>query len=58
MSKEEWETFTKEQTKKAVDELVSSPDFNRWVVANANRISVTPPGTSSSAQRQRLFRWF
>ncbi|KAL6658057.1 hypothetical protein ACP70R_004304 [Stipagrostis hirtigluma subsp. patula] len=60
-SKEEYDAFTKEETKKAMKQLLSSPDFNRWALANADRISVTPPGgsySSSSEQRPRLFGWF
>jgi hypothetical protein len=60
-SKEEYEAFTKEETKKAMKQLLSSPDFNRWALANADRISVTPPGGSYSSTRQRsnrLFGWF
>ncbi|TVU46420.1 hypothetical protein EJB05_05955 [Eragrostis curvula] len=62
-SKEEYEAFTKEETKKAMKQLLSSPDFNRWALANADRISVTPPGGSYSSnsqrqQRNRLFGWF
>ncbi|KAK3153069.1 hypothetical protein QOZ80_2BG0167230 [Eleusine coracana subsp. coracana] len=62
-SKEEYEAFTKQETKKAMKQLLSSPDFNRWALANADRISVTPAGgsySSNSQQRQknRLFGWF
>ncbi|GLT75384.1 hypothetical protein SLA2020_471150 [Shorea laevis] len=59
-TKDEWEKFTQESTKKAVDELVSSPDFSKWVAANADRITVTPgksPATNSS-QRRRSLLWF
>ncbi|XP_062215274.1 uncharacterized protein LOC133915901 [Phragmites australis] len=62
-SKEEYEALTKEETKKAMKQLLSSPDFNRWALANADRISVTPRGgsyssSSNSQQRPRLFGWF
>ncbi|WVZ57398.1 hypothetical protein U9M48_007786 [Paspalum notatum var. saurae] len=62
-SKEEYEAFTREETKKAMKQLLSSPDFNRWALANADRISVAPPGgsyssSSSSQQRHRFFGLF
>ncbi|KAM0887059.1 hypothetical protein ACQ4PT_029290 [Festuca glaucescens] len=60
-SKEEYEAFTREETKKGMKQLLSSPDFNRWALANADRISVTPPGTGinkSSQQRQRFLGLF
>uniref|UniRef100_A0A804LM93 Uncharacterized protein n=1 Tax=Zea mays TaxID=4577 RepID=A0A804LM93_MAIZE len=55
-SKEEYEAFTREETKKAMKQLLSSPDFNRWALANADRISVAPPGgnySSSNSNQQR-----
>lgn len=55
-SKDEWERFTRDSTEKAVEELVSSPDFGKWVAKNAERISVTP---ITSRQRKRWrFLWF
>nr|CAB3495495.1 unnamed protein product [Digitaria exilis] len=62
-SKEEYDAFTREETKKGVTQLMSSPDFNRWALANADRISVTPPGgsyssSSSCQQRRRIFGLF
>ncbi|KMZ69530.1 hypothetical protein ZOSMA_20G00060 [Zostera marina] len=42
LSKEEWKSFTKETTKQAMEELVSSPGFGSWVAANADRITVSP----------------
>lgn len=60
-SKEEWVKVTEEHTKKALRELVSSPDFNRWAVANADRISVTPPkrvANRENENRRHVFRWF
>ncbi|GMJ08054.1 Inner Nuclear Membrane Protein B [Hibiscus trionum] len=56
-SKGEWEKFTRESTKRAVKELVSSPDFNKWAAANAERITVTPR-TSSGSASARPRRWF
>lgn len=41
-SKDEWDEFTKESTKKALESLVCSPDFNRWAVAHADRITLLP----------------
>jgi hypothetical protein len=62
-SDEEYKAFTREETNKAMKQLLSSPDFNRWAMANADRISVTPPGgsyssSSSSQRRHRLFGLF
>ncbi|OMO56468.1 hypothetical protein CCACVL1_26539 [Corchorus capsularis] len=58
-SKAEWEKFTKDSTQKALDELVSSPDFSKWVASNADRITVTPStsSVSNSARRRRWFLW-
>ncbi|KAH7566709.1 hypothetical protein JRO89_XS08G0219600 [Xanthoceras sorbifolium] len=53
ISKEEWGKFTKDSTKRAVEELASSPDFSKWVAANADRITVTPNKTSSDSSSQR-----
>eukprot|EP01018_Ginkgo_biloba_P007023 Gb_02768 [translate_table: standard] len=41
-SKEEWETFTKDSTRKAIRELVSTPEFSDWAVENADRIMTIP----------------
>ncbi|GMP31234.1 hypothetical protein CsSME_00005536 [Camellia sinensis var. sinensis] len=41
-SKDVWEKFTKDSTKKALEELVSSPDFSKWAVINAERITLSP----------------
>uniref|UniRef100_A0A0D9VW74 Uncharacterized protein n=1 Tax=Leersia perrieri TaxID=77586 RepID=A0A0D9VW74_9ORYZ len=60
-SEEEYEAFTREETNKAMKQLISSPDFNRWALANVDRISVTPQRTrpnSSNQQRRRLFGLF
>ncbi|OMP01803.1 hypothetical protein COLO4_11588 [Corchorus olitorius] len=58
-TKAEWEKFTKDSTQKALDELVSSPDFSKWVASNADRITVTPStsSASNSARRRRWFLW-
>ncbi|KVH93454.1 Transmembrane protein 194 [Cynara cardunculus var. scolymus] len=41
-SKDEWDEFTKESTKKALESLVCSPDFSRWAVDHADRITLLP----------------
>lgn len=41
-SKEGWESFTRESTRKAMCELVSKPEFSDWVVEHADRINVAP----------------
>ncbi|KAL8117806.1 uncharacterized protein LOC141723438 isoform X2 [Apium graveolens] len=53
-SKEEWEKFTRETTKNALEGLVSSPDFSRWAVAHADRITLTPTKDSAKEPRRRL----
>ncbi|KAG2539893.1 uncharacterized protein LOC120689741 isoform X1 [Panicum virgatum] len=61
LSEEEYKAFTREETRKAMKQLVSSPDFNKWALANADRISVTPPGgsySSSSSSRQQRHGFF
>ena len=55
-SKDEWVKFTRDTTKRAVEELVSSPDFSKWAAANAERITVTPSNSSANASARR--RWF
>ncbi|KAE8671474.1 hypothetical protein F3Y22_tig00111947pilonHSYRG00055 [Hibiscus syriacus] len=57
ISRSEWEKFTRDSTKRAVEELVSSPDFSKWAAANAERITVTPRRSSGSASA-RPRRWF
>ncbi|ONK59815.1 uncharacterized protein A4U43_C08F11100 [Asparagus officinalis] len=57
-SKEEWEQFTKENTREALRELVSSPDFNKWAMDNAERITLTPPNANIRQRKQRRFLWF
>ncbi|KAM3412066.1 hypothetical protein ACQJBY_003624 [Aegilops geniculata] len=58
-TKEEYEAFTKEETRKGMQQLLSSPDFNRWALANADRISVTPAGSGRSSSRsQERHRFF
>ncbi|KAH9663969.1 transmembrane protein (DUF2215) [Citrus sinensis] len=52
-SKEEWERFTRDSTERALEGLVSSPDFSKWVAANAERITVTPRKTSADSSVRR-----
>ncbi|KAK8962410.1 hypothetical protein KSP40_PGU011330 [Platanthera guangdongensis] len=56
-NKEEWEAFTREETRKGLRELVSSPDFSAWAVENADRIILTPPPDAGRIKRRRLFGW-
>ncbi|XP_022149433.1 uncharacterized protein LOC111017862 [Momordica charantia] len=53
-SKHEWEKFTKDSTEKALEELVSSPDFSSWLVDNADRISITPQSSRAEKRRKWL----
>lgn len=55
-SKEEWDEFTKMSTKKALESLVCSPDFNRWAVAHADRITLRPKNDTSQ-RRQSWLPW-
>ncbi|KAH6759634.1 hypothetical protein C2S51_000183 [Perilla frutescens var. frutescens] len=41
-TKDEWELFTRESTRKAMEGLVASPDFSRWAVSHADRITLAP----------------
>ncbi|KAJ9170550.1 hypothetical protein P3X46_018650 [Hevea brasiliensis] len=52
-SKDVWEKFTRDSTQKAVKELVASPDFSKWVAANAERITLTTNSTSTSSRPRR-----
>ncbi|KAL6498195.1 hypothetical protein OROGR_028592 [Orobanche gracilis] len=56
-TKDEWESFTRESTRKALAGLVSSPDFSRWAVAHADRI-ILAPKKEISDKRRRWFHWF
>ncbi|KAF8410241.1 hypothetical protein HHK36_002765 [Tetracentron sinense] len=58
-SKDEWERFTRDSTKRALEGLVSSPDFNKWAVANAERITLTPTKDHSGTfeRRRRWLNW-
>ncbi|GMP31236.1 hypothetical protein CsSME_00005537 [Camellia sinensis var. sinensis] len=56
-SKDEWEKFTKDSTKKALEELVSSPDFSKWAVINAERITLSPKKDTPDQPFKRI-PWF
>ncbi|CAI9111259.1 OLC1v1011437C1 [Oldenlandia corymbosa var. corymbosa] len=55
-SKEEWNKFTKDSTKAALESLVSSPDFREWAVAHADRLTLAPKMEAKSSDRWRWFR--
>ncbi|KAK9129703.1 hypothetical protein Sjap_010190 [Stephania japonica] len=59
-SKKKWEKFTKESTKNALEGLVSSPEFTKWAVRNAERITLSPTTSDNDTCRQqrRWFYWF
>ncbi|XP_043702758.1 uncharacterized protein LOC122652937 [Telopea speciosissima] len=48
-SKKEYEDFTSESTKHAINELASSPDFTNWIVENASRIQLLPDDSSDDS---------
>ncbi|XP_004308217.1 PREDICTED: uncharacterized protein LOC101311806 [Fragaria vesca subsp. vesca] len=56
VSRHEWESSTKQTTEKALEELASSRDFGKWVVANADRISITPLSSRKTDEQRR--RWW
>ncbi|XP_030492502.2 uncharacterized protein LOC115708659 isoform X1 [Cannabis sativa] len=56
-SKPDWEEFTKESTEKALEELVSSPGFGKWLSKSADRISVTPPSGRRPEQKGKWFQF-
>ncbi|KAL5556779.1 hypothetical protein UlMin_039015 [Ulmus minor] len=59
-SKQGWEKFTRESTETALEQLVSSPGFSKWLYKNADRINVTPKSgraEEAEVQPKRLF-WF
>ncbi|KAF5197955.1 transmembrane protein, partial [Thalictrum thalictroides] len=57
LSKEEWDSSTRDFTKKGLEELVSSPEFNKWAVRNAERITLAPSRKHNSEQRSRWLPW-
>ncbi|KAF3439071.1 hypothetical protein FNV43_RR17346 [Rhamnella rubrinervis] len=54
-TKVEWEEFTRDSTEKALEELVTSPDFGKWLFTNADRISITP--NTGKTERRKWFQW-
>uniref|UniRef100_A0A0D6QWS9 Uncharacterized protein n=1 Tax=Araucaria cunninghamii TaxID=56994 RepID=A0A0D6QWS9_ARACU len=50
-SDEEWETFTKESTRKALRELVTTPEFGDWALHNADRIKISPADESEDTDQ-------
>ncbi|KAF7809935.1 nuclear envelope integral membrane protein 1 isoform X1 [Senna tora] len=56
-SEAEWDAFTKESTEKALEGLVASPDFSKWLFSNADRISVTPNGKRADNRQRRWLFW-
>ncbi|KAF8017301.1 hypothetical protein BT93_H2477 [Corymbia citriodora subsp. variegata] len=60
-SDNEWKKITREYTKKSLEELVSSPDFSKWAVANAERITLAPinnnVSTSWATRLRNLLPW-
>uniref|UniRef100_A0A7C9D7M2 Uncharacterized protein n=1 Tax=Opuntia streptacantha TaxID=393608 RepID=A0A7C9D7M2_OPUST len=46
MSKKEWEEWTREFTREAMEELVSTPEFSEWLVEHADRIQLRPRDSS------------
>ncbi|KAK2998538.1 hypothetical protein RJ639_023200 [Escallonia herrerae] len=56
VSKEEWERFTKESTRNALEGLVASPDFSKWAAAHADRITLTP-NKDTTERRKRWLPW-
>ncbi|CAL9191811.1 unnamed protein product [Musa hybrid cultivar] len=58
-TREEWDAFTKEQTRKGLMELASTDDFQRWALQNVERLHLTPsPQDNRRERRRRLFPWF
>ncbi|KAK4477441.1 hypothetical protein RD792_016664 [Penstemon davidsonii] len=53
-SDDEWETFTKESTRKALEGLVSSPDFGKWAATHADRITLAPKNETAVKKRRWL----
>lgn len=72
-SKKDWEDFTRESTRQAMGDMVSSPEFTDWIVEHADRIQVLPDDSSDetigsgsdsteetavlSGNRPGLFKW-
>ncbi|PPE01445.1 hypothetical protein GOBAR_DD01526 [Gossypium barbadense] len=56
-SKGEWEKITNDSTKTAIEELGSSPSFNKWEAANGEKITVMPRSSSSNASIRSRCWW-
>lgn len=57
-TKQGWEKFTRDSTEAALEELVSSPGFGKWLHQNADRITVTPNSGKSDRKQGRSLVWF
>uniref|UniRef100_A0A7C9CQH4 Uncharacterized protein n=2 Tax=Opuntia streptacantha TaxID=393608 RepID=A0A7C9CQH4_OPUST len=59
-SDDELKAISKEYTKKGLEELVSSPEFSKWAVAHAERITLAPieKERSHAGGWRRWFSWF
>ncbi|KAL3376359.1 hypothetical protein AABB24_002999 [Solanum stoloniferum] len=57
LSKDEWDKITKDTTKKAMEELVSSPDFSKWAVSHADRITLAPKKETTARRQRRWYQW-
>ncbi|XP_031388266.1 uncharacterized protein LOC116201252 isoform X2 [Punica granatum] len=57
-SEDEWKMITRDCTKKSLEELVSSPEFSKWAVANAERITLAPRNDNTRTSfYDRLRKW-
>ncbi|KAI4383457.1 hypothetical protein MLD38_009291 [Melastoma candidum] len=59
-SEDEWRKFTKDFTKRSMEDLVSSPNFGKWAVAHADTLD--PPvndevGTSFAGRLRKWVTW-
>ncbi|XP_073156167.1 uncharacterized protein [Henckelia pumila] len=57
-SEAEWNKFGRESTRQALEGLVSSPDFSKWAVAHADRITLAPKKEDVEDKNRRWFGWF
>ncbi|XP_075498606.1 uncharacterized protein LOC142536981 isoform X2 [Primulina tabacum] len=57
-SKAEWNKFSRESTQQALEGLVSSPDFSKWAVAHADRITLAPKKEEVENKNRRWFSLF
>ncbi|GMH26554.1 hypothetical protein Nepgr_028397 [Nepenthes gracilis] len=48
-SRKEWENFTRESTREAMAELMSSPDFTDWMIEHAGRVQLVPDNSSDDS---------